>query len=98
MAVNQDVARQVEVIVGSAWAVYWEQKWHRVRVEGVDDSTVNVRNLDYGHVLQQPLEVHHLHRLPPGIATSKIKQNLLLTARSYSLRLAKKVHKKSWTL
>jgi len=70
MAVTQDVARKVEVIVGSAWAVHLEKKWFRVRVESVDELTVNISYLDYGHILQQPLEIHRLHRLPLGIVST----------------------------
>ena len=68
MAAGEKVAREVEVVVGSVWAVH-QQEWYRVIVSSVEESKVTLKTLDYGHHLLGVV-VNQLHRLPAGLASS----------------------------
>ena len=67
-AVGEEVAREMEVVVGSVWAVH-QQEWFRVIVNSVENGRVTLQALDYGHYLLA-IEVDQLHRLPAGLPSS----------------------------
>ena len=62
MVEGDQVARGVEVAVGSIWAVH-QKAWYRVEVISVSSGHVNLRSIDYGHVLLD-VDASHLNRLP----------------------------------
>ena len=63
------VARVEEVVVGSMWAVLQEM-WYRVSVNTVTHGQVELQSIDYGHYLRVDHHGHHLHHLPPGLAST----------------------------
>ena len=64
---GEQVAREMEVNVGSIWAVH-QKAWYRVEVISVHDGKVSLRSIDYGHGLLD-VDVSQLNHLPPGLAT-----------------------------
>merc|ERR1719186_369201 len=67
-AFGEEVARELEVVVGSVWAVH-QQEWFRVIVNSGENGRVTLQALDYGHYLLA-IGVDQLHRLPAGLPSS----------------------------